>query len=142
MPLALSEGNNGLFLLTNERLIYLEDGQEVRASQFPDLQKIRFGEDVLAIVQSEMSIGVSYRVRAFDSEGQELLSEKFSTQILDLEVFEDRVYILSHTSLYVLKEGEKMQEYPLKSECSDIGVFAEDTVILCSDSSATIQILK
>lgn len=144
MPLALSTDRKGTLLLTNENLIYLEDGQEVRKAMFPmdSLEKTAFGNEICAVIQNELSVGVNYRVRVFNRRGEELFSEKFSTQILDLEVFEGNVYILTHTGLFVLTEGEKLKEYSLTGEGTELGVLGKDTVILCSDTSAHLQLLK
>ncbi len=144
MPLALSSDRKGCLVLTDENLKYLQDGQELRSALFQEggLDRIRFGEELCVAVQNELSVGVNYLVRVFDREAQEINSEKFSVQIRDVEVYDDSVYVLTHTSLFVLREGEKTAEYSLQGDYSDLGVLSEKTVILCSDTSAKIQILK
>ncbi len=144
MPLSIWANRNHTFLLTDERLICLEEGQELRSASFPQnsLKQIRYGDKMSAIVQNELSVGVNFKVRVFDQEANEISSQKFSTQIRDIEIWDDTVYILTHTSLFSWKSGEEIKETPLEGDFSDLGVLSKNTLVLCSDNQAKIFVVK
>ncbi len=144
MPLALYTDRKGCLALTDRNLKCIEDGAVIHSAMFQegDLDSFRFGEKVSVAIQNELSVGVNFLVRVFDREARELRSEKFSVQIRDVEIWGDTVYVLTHTGLFEIRQGEKMIEYPLQGDYSDLGILAKNTVILCSDTSAKIQIMK
>ncbi len=142
MPLSHSSDRKGTLLLTDSKLRYVEDGKEVSAADFSEnsLRMIRYGEELCAVVQDELSVGVSYRVRVFDRKANELLSRQFSVQIRDVEVWEETVYVLTYTGLVIMENGEEAVEIPLSGDYGDLGVLSENCVILCSDTVADIRI--
>ena len=99
------------------------------------------GDELCVVVQNELSVGVNFRVRLFDSHGEALVDRKFSVQIRDIEVHEDKAYVLTHTNLFVLSSDGTAREYALDGDYNAFGVLSEDVVILCSDSFAQIRIL-
>ena len=144
MPLALFSDRKGSLVLTDENLKYMKDGEVHHSALFKEgnLDSFRFGEELSVAVQNELSVGVNYLVRIFDREANQIRSEKFSVQICDVKIWEDTVYVLTHTSLFEIRQGEEMKEYELQGDFSALGVLAKNTVVLCSDTSAQIRILK
>lgn len=143
MPFSHSADQKGALLLTDSKLRYIEDGKEVSSADFSDnsLKMIRYGEDLCAAVQDELSVGVSYRVRVFDRKANELLSRQFSVQIRDIEIWDKTVYVLTYTGLVIMESGKEAVEIPLSGDYSDLGVLSKNCVILCSDSVADIRII-
>ncbi len=142
MPLALSSDRKGTLLLTDENLQFIKEGKVEQSALFPgeSLDQIHFGEKLCAVVQNELSVGVNYRLRVFDRQAKEIVSEKFSVSIRDIEIYDESVYVLTHTGLYVITE-EGTKEYQLNGDYSDLGVFSKKTVILCSDNAANVRVL-
>ena len=143
LPLAFSAHGEDVLLLTDENIMNIEKGKEVKREYFPDdsLKQVRVGKELCLLVQDELSVGVNFKVRLFDRGGNEVTSANFSVQIRDVEVYEDRAYILTHTHLYVLFSDGSLTEYELDGDYTDFGVLSEDVVILCSDVFAQIRIL-
>ncbi len=144
MPLALTSKRNRAALMTDERMYLIKEGEEKAKVIFPkeSLAQIRMGEELLCVVQNELSIGVNFRLRVFDWDGTELASEKFSVQILDVQIWEDTVYVLTHTGLFVISPGEKTKVYELEGDFFHLGILSKDTVVLCSETSAQIRLLN
>lgn len=142
MPFSHSTDRKGTLLLTDSKLRYIEGGAEVASAVFPDdsLKMIRYGDEICAVVQDELSVGVSYRVRVFDRKANELLSRQFSVQIRDVEVLDETVYVLTYTGLVIMENGKEAVEIPLTGEYTDLGVLSPNCVILCSDTVADIRI--
>jgi len=146
MPVLHSAQKKDTLLLTDQSLICVEGGKEVHSATLPEegLKMVSFGEKYCALVQDELSVGINYRIRIFDRQARELYSHRLSVQIRDVEILDDRVYVLTHTNLLVISlAGEvSVQEYTLVDDPTDLGVLSEDVVILCSDSLAKIHILN
>jgi len=144
MPLSHNTDRKGTLLLTDESLKYVEKGEVVRSTLFPEegIEMVSYGEKLCAVLQDELSVGVNFRLRIFDREGNEILSQKFSDQIRNIRVWEDTVFVLTHTSLFEIENGKEMKEHALNGDYSDFGVFSRNTVILCSESKADICFLE
>ncbi len=142
MPFSYSTDQNGTLLLTDLGLCSVEGGEIKNRVNFSDnsIKMIRYGNEISAVVQDELSVGVSYRVRVFDRNASEILSRQFSVQIRDIEVFDETVYVLTYTGLVIMRSGEEFREIPLSGDYTDIGVLSQDCVILCSDTVADIRI--
>lgn len=143
MPLTHTTDRAGTLLVTNESIRYVKNGEEVRSAAVPKggLEQIRFGEKLCVAVQDELMVGVNFRLRVFDREANEVQSHRFSVPIRDIEIWDDTVYVLTHTSLFRIRPGEEMKEFSLAGDYSDLGVLSRDVVILCSDTAANIRIL-
>ncbi len=143
LPLDHFSDRKGTVLITDQNLRFIRAGKEEKNISFPEdsLKKFSLGEKLSVVLQDELSVGVNYRLRVFDRKGEEVSSEKFSVSIRALEVLDDRVYVLTHTDLYVMEAGEKTKIYPLNGDFLDLGVFSRDCVVLCSDTEAKIRIL-
>ncbi len=144
LPIAHSTDRDGTLLLTDSALKYIEDGKEVRSTVFYDstIKKAIFSEELCAMLLDEVSVGVNHRVCIFNRQGEELNSPKFSVTVRDIEIYEDYVFVLTHTELYVIREGEEMKTYAIDGDFADIGILAENRVVLCSDTKAKIKILE
>ncbi len=144
MPLSHSTDRKGTLLLTNESLKYIKAGEQIRSAAFPrsSLSQAVYGDRLCAVVQNELSVGVNFRLRVFDREANEVFSQKFSVQIRDVQIWEDTVYVLTHTSLFALRAGEEMVEYSLSGDYSSFGVLGDRTIILCSETTADIRIFN
>lgn len=125
IPLALRAQRDFCVLVTDEAIMFLDEGETVATASIlaGSLQQISLGEELFCIVQDELSIGVNFRLRAFDEKGQELISEKLSSQILKVETWEDTVYVLTHAKLYEFRPNEKMKSHSLDGEYSDLAYF-------------------
>lgn len=143
MPLYLSSQKKHSVLLTDDNLFFLDDGKLIKTIPMPDgsLRKQCFGEELCCVLQDELSVGVNYLLRVFDRKGEELHALKFSVQILDIEVFEDTVYVLTHGGIYIIG-AETQKEIALDGEFESLGVLSDDVVLLCGKTTAEIKILK
>lgn len=138
-----SERQNAL-LVTDLSFHILEKGKSVVSRDFVQgsILKVALSENRIAVLSDELSVGVNYKLSVFDDEGEEIRSHKFSETIQDLKVFDETVYVLTHTELFVFSEGKEMISVPLEEDYSCLGVLSEDCVILCGETKANIRILK
>ncbi len=143
LPLMHHSARKNTYLVTDLSFHILKKGESIASKQFPQgsILKVALGENRIAILHDELSVGVNYKLSVYDKDGVEVRTHKFSETIRDLEVYDDSVFVLTHTDLYVFTEGEEMLCLPLDGEFSDVGVFNEDCVILCGDTQANIRIL-
>ncbi len=143
LPLDHYTDRKGTVLITDRNLRYIQNSKEEKLISFPEdsLKKFALDKKLSVVLQDELSVGVNYRLRVFNRKGEEISSEKFSVSVRAIEVLDDRVYVLTHTDLYIIEEGKKTKTYPLNGDFLDLGVFSRDCVILCSDTEAQIRIL-
>lgn len=143
IPLRQRTDRRGSVFVTDRALRRIEKGKEIHAVSFEEesIKKLVLGETCTAVLQDELSVGVNYLLRIFDAKGTETFSQKFSVSVQDIEVWDDKVYVLTHTELVVLSEKEETMTFPLEGDYSDVGVLSEDCVILCSQTEAHIKIL-
>lgn len=142
IPFSHSTDRDGTLLLTDSMLRYISEGEEKRNASFSEdsIRMIRFGDELCAVVQDELSIGVSYRVRVFDREANEIMSRQFSVQIRDVEVWNETAYVLTYSGLVIMESGKEAVEIPLEGDYTDLGVLSQNCVVLCSDNVADIRI--
>lgn len=144
LPLAHKSDKKGTVFFTDRALRYVtKDAKVQQDTKFPEesLEKIVIGDEISAVLQDELSVGVSYRLRIFDSKGSELRSHKFSSTVRDIQIWEDTVYVLTNTELVVLAEGEDVYTEQLDGDYSAFGVLSQKQIILCSDTEAHIRVL-
>lgn len=144
MPLSQKTDKKGTLFFTDRALRYVTKEAKVQKdTKFPaeSLKKIVLGDQISAVLQDELSVGVSYRLRIFDSTGNEIRSHKFSTSVRDIQIWEDTVYVLTNTELVVLEEGEDVFIQKLDGDYSEFGVLSHKQIILCSDTEAQIRAL-
>ncbi len=144
LPLMHRMERQKAFLVTDLGFHILKKGESVASGKFVQgsLLKVALGENRIAVLCDELSVGVNYKLSIYNEKGEELRTHKFSETIRDLKVYDDSVYVLTHTELYVFTEGQEMLTIPLEGEYSNVGVLAENCVILCGDTQANIHILK
>lgn len=137
-----SEDHESVFL-TDRSLNFIENGKAIASHQFPEgsILKTAIGSQRVAVLRDELSVGVNYMLSIFDQEGKLLRSHKFSESIRDLQVYDDSVYVLTHTELFVFGSGKSLKRIELDGDFSKLGVFSEDCVILCGESQAHIHLL-
>jgi len=142
LPIAHDSIENGTLLLSDESLKYIVSGEEKGSAAFLEdsLKMVAFGEERCAVLQDDLSVGVSFSLRIFDRAANELYQFPFSVQVRDIEVYRDIVYVLTHQSLFVISETGVLQEHLLDGDYSEFGVLSSNCVVLCSDSSAVIRI--
>lgn len=142
LPLMQRRDKKNAVLVTDRSFHILKNGKSEHNVQFPQgsILKVAMGENRIAILQDELSVGVNYKLTIFDEEGNEIGSKKFSESIRDIEVYEESVYVLSNTELSVFSKDRETRRVPLEGDYSDFGVFSERCVILCGDSQANICI--
>ena len=141
LPLAHDSRRNGTFLITDKALRWIKKGKEERIQTFPDgsIKKFAMGKKRFAVLQDELSVGVNFNLHIYDLEMNEISSHKFSVSIRDIEILNDTVYVLTHSELYVIRDGKDTVEIPLSEDYLDLGVLSKDSVILCSDTQAEIR---
>ena len=144
MPVDIAWTRKGVLYLTDSSLRYVSGGTDQNVTTFSNrsLEKAVMGDSLCVVAQNELSVGVSVKLRLFDRTGKETVSRDFSAQIQDLEVFDDRVFLLTYNHLYCLTTDGVWSEYEVAGDYSAIAVLGEDTVALCSDSKAEIMVLS
>lgn len=143
LPLSHFTDRNGTVLLTDENLKFIKKGKEIASVPFQEgsVKKFSLGEEYSAVLQDDLSVGVNFRLGIYDREGKEIISQQFSVAVLDIEIYEDAVYVLTHTELYIIKNGEETKKIPVEGEFSDLGVLSRDCLILCGQTEAHIKLL-
>jgi hypothetical protein len=144
MPLLLSSQKDSSVLLTDSELMFLESGEFIKSVPFPDdsLRMQSFGDTLYCVLQDELSVGVNYLLRVFNKKGEEVHSSKFSVQVLDVETYEDTVYVLTHGGIRVISLENGTKEIPLEGEFESIGVLSDGVLLLCGKTTAKIYVLK
>lgn len=142
LPIAHDSIENGTLLLSDESLKYIVAGEDRGSAFFEEdsLQMVAFGEERCAVLQDDLSVGVSFSLRIFDRAANELFRFPFSVQVRDLKVYRDTVYVLTHQSLYVISDMGVIEEHVLDGDYTAVGVLSPNCVILCSESTAVIRI--
>lgn len=143
-PLYLSIDKNGSLLLTDQSLIRVHSGEAKNTASLKQdgLRKFASGERAFAVLQDEMNVGINFSLDIFNREAVPISSHRFGVQIRDIEVYDNTVYVLTHSDLYVIAPDSEMRTYPLDGDFSDFGVLDKTHVILCSDSFAQIRSLS
>ena len=122
----------------------IKNGKTVSTRRFDEgsIVKLEMGSERVAILQNDLSVGVNYKLSIFDTNGELKKTHNFDASIRDIEVFDDSVFVLTHTELFVFTEGKELKKISLDGDYKDVGVFAKDCVILCSESQAQIRLLE
>lgn len=144
LPLMHRKEKKTSVLVTDHSFHVLENGKEIATRSFSQngILKAALGENRIAILQDELSVGVNYRLLIFDENGKEISTYKFSESIRDIEVYNESVYVLTHAELYVFSKDKETKRIALEDgDYSNFGVFSEDCVILCGDSQARIRMI-
>ena len=143
LPLYHRTNERHTVYITDESLNIIKKGKNVATHHFDEgsILKVAQGENRIAILQNEFSVGVKYKLSIFDSEGKIKKTHTFTESIRDIETFEDTVFVLTHTELYVFTDNKDPKKISLDGDYKDVGVFAKDCVILCGDSQAHIRII-
>lgn len=144
LPLTHRMERQKTFLVTDLGFHILKKGEVVASKDFVQgsILKVALGENRIAVLCDQLSVGVNYELSIYNEKGEELRTHKFSETIRDLKVYDDSVYVLTHTELYVFSDGEDLLTIPLEGDFSSVGVLAKNCVILCGDTQANIHILK
>ncbi len=142
LPLMLRREKKTSVLITDQSFHIFENGKTVSSRDFSQnrILKVALGENRIAILQDELSVGVNYKLNVFDENGKEISSHKFSETIRDIEVFDESVYVLTHDELCVFSSDKETKHIALEEDYSNFGVFSENCVILCGDSQARIRV--
>ena len=143
LPLLHRSFKKSTVLISDCSVNVLEKGKSVSSRKFPEgsILKVALGDQRIALLMDELSVGVNYRLSVLDEDGKETFSHKFSETIRDIEVYDRSVYVLTHTELHVFTDGKDAMHYSLDHDYSNVGVFTEDCVVLCGDTQANIRIL-
>ncbi len=143
LPLSHMNDRTGTVLMTDRSIKFIKKGKEEASKSFAEgsLKKFVFGEKYCAVLQDELSVGVNYKLSIFNRKGEEIISQQFSVSVLDIEIYRDTVFVLTHTELYVIKNGEETRKIPVEGEFTDLGVLSKDCLILCGETEAHIKLL-
>jgi len=143
IPLAISPSEEECWVLTDSQLKAVKNGEEQRqVSISKETLKMKcFGENYCALVQNELSVGVSFLLRVFDRQAAEVYSEQISLHIRDLKIFDDRIYLLMPHQLCVIPINGEKQIYSLEKEYRSLAVVSKDRVLLCGENEARVEIL-
>jgi len=143
IPLVHQTNDRRSVLVTDESMLIIKKGKVTSTQNFAEgsVLKVALGERKFALLQDDLSVGVNYKLRIFDLDGKEKRSHTFKETIRDIEVYNDSVFVLTHTELYVFSDGEKVKQISLDEDYSEVGAFSEDCVILCGETQAHIRML-
>lgn len=143
LPLMHRTERKNSLLVTDLGFYVLEKGKVVSSRNFPggSILKVALDENRIAILHDELSVGVNYNLKVYDEDGKEILGQKFSESILDIAIFDESVFVLTHSDLYVFAEDRETVRINLDGDYTEVGVFSDDCVILCGESQADIRII-
>lgn len=146
LPIELYPDRSGTILLSDRSLCRVrsdgKDGASARVDFDEDsIDLYVIGDDVCAVAQNELLVGVNYKLHVFDSSLNEIGTMNFSTQILDMKTYGDSVYLLTRSKFYRIADGSVSEEFAIDGDYSCFELLSADSVALCSDQSAVIRVL-
>ena len=144
LPIEILPYRYGSLYLSDRALRLIREGEIVSGIPFDEdsIDLFVLGEEISAVAQNELLVGVNYKLRLFDRELTEIGSMNFSSQILDMKISGDTLFVLTRGRLYRFRGGEVAGEYEFEGDYVSFELFSANNVVLCSDQSASVLIVN